>query len=119
MWDCPHCEGKGNIVLIGGIGVPCPRLNFQNIKQLWCPFCDGSGSITLEQMKTIEYGERVRDYRVYVLKLGLREYSISASVCPSEQSYFETGRLQHLNSEKLEVFKNRWEAILGDRLCST
>lgn len=113
MWVCPACEGKGNIVLVGCIGVPCVRLPEKTAKQFWCPQCSGTGEINFEQMEAIELGEKVKNYRLTILKLTLREWSFRNGIRPSDESRFEQGIYKDIDEEVLEILKNFWRIMMG------
>jgi hypothetical protein len=58
-----------------------------------CPGCDGVGSITQEQQEQKNLGQSMRDYRVNVLRMGLREAADKWGMKPSELSNIESGRV--------------------------
>ena len=115
MWACPCCDGYGNIVLIGCVGVPAPRQ--KGIQgQLYCPQCNGSGQIDSRQMEAIEFGEKVQNYRLTVLRTTLRETTKQIGVKPSEQSCLEMGRTQppDITYESLKRLREYWEQKIGE-----
>ena len=92
---CPTCSG---------IGLIFAALRPISIK---CETCNGTGLITNKKQLWIKQGSHLRNYRLTVLKLGLREFCRKYNIDPSHLSKMERGLKKPVNIyRKLEVKNN-------------
>jgi hypothetical protein len=81
---CNYCEGRRETPIRA-----CPGFRLVWMKCLWC---GGSGSLTQQDIKNQEFGEKVKQYRIQVLNKTLRQYCFETNMDPVLQSCLETGR---------------------------
>lgn len=81
MDRCPSCNGFGVVF-------PAP---WENVTPIECDVCYGSGEINGKQKLWIEYGKRLKKYRIDKLQLGLREASRKYNIDASNLSKMERG----------------------------
>jgi hypothetical protein len=87
---CPACEGKKQL--------PCfvayaPGFSGPPVRLMNCPDCAGLGTVTQEFIKRKQLGESMRNYRVNILQMGLREAANEWGMKPSELCQIESGRV--------------------------
>lgn len=58
-----------------------------------CQACNGSGKITLENFANMAHGNKLQEYRVNVMELGLREAADQWGMKASELSAIERGKV--------------------------
>lgn len=80
---CPRCAGS-RIEPFFGIG----------IHRRDCEQCSGDGFITAEQYRWTIDGERMRHWRRYVVRRGLREEAERRGILPSDYYKMESGFIE-------------------------
>jgi hypothetical protein len=117
MWECPACKGFGNIVLMGCFTAPGPFVRDNDFKQMDCPHCHGLGTIDINQMKAIEFGDRIKDFRIKKMKMTIRQIGEGTWIDPSDQSCIETGRVwpSDIDPRKYQWLVSFWKEMLGDK----
>jgi hypothetical protein len=92
---CPHCNAPGQRNLYfatverpdGSLG---SRTGYAS-----CRTCQGTNEVTQERLVAITQGKAIRDHRVHVLRLSLRERAKQLGMSPSDYSHLEQGDDRH------------------------